>query len=104
MKGTIRIKNLKKKAAYYQVKSYDEAYGGDFTFFIEPLLGTEDKCFYYAKRLEDGYIEITGEAYIISRDDSLVSHKKDAKKEIGNKYPAYYWLDDNDKVIEKTYE
>ena len=104
MKGTMRISKLKKKAAYYSSKSYDKLYGGEFTFFIEPLLGTEDKCFYYVKKLESGEIEITGEGYVVTSKESLASHKRDAKENLGNAYPAYYWLDENDKVVEKTYE
>lgn len=104
MKGSMRVSKLKKKAAYYLSKSYNELYGGEFTFFIEPFQGTEDKCFYYVKRLENGEIEITGEGYIVTSKDSLASHKSDAKKTFGEICPAYYWLDENDKVIEKTYE
>lgn len=103
MKGIMQIDKLKKKAAYYTSKSYDELYGGEFIFFIEPLEGTNDKCFYYVKELENGKIEITGEGYIISNPKRLASYKKAARENLGNAYPAYYWLNEEDKTIEKTY-
>ena len=81
----------------------DEGYGGEFTLFIEPFKGTYDDFFYYVKKLENGSIEITGEGYIVTDKDSLASHKRDAKKELGDMCPAYYWLDENDKQIDKTY-
>lgn len=104
MKGTMQVKNLKKRASYYLSKSYDELYSGEFTIFIQPLLGTEDKYFYYAKRLKNGEIEITGEGYVVTCEESLASHKKDAKKTLGDLCPAYYWLNDDWDVIEKTYQ
>ena len=104
MKGSMRINKLKKKAAYYCSKSFDEAYGGNFTLFIEPFKGTYDDFFYYVKEFQDGGIEITGEGYIVTDKDSLASHKRDAKRELGDMRPAYYWLDEKDKQIDKTYQ
>lgn len=103
MKGSMQISKLRKKAAYYCSKSFDEGYGGEFTLFIEPFKGTYDNFFYYVKKLENGSIEIMGEGYIVTDKDSLASHKRDAKKELGNMCPAYYWLDEKDKQIDKTY-
>lgn len=104
MKGTMQISKLKKKAAYYCSKSFDTGYGGEFVFFIEPFDGTYDKCFYYVKELKNGKIEITGEGYIISDFGRIASYRKAAREKLGNDYPAYYWLDDNDEIIEKTYK
>ena len=102
MKGTMQISKLKKKAAYYYVKDYDEKCGGDFVFFIEPFPGTEDDCFYYVRRLDNGKIEIEGEGYITT-EEHLASHIQSAKKTLDGCIPAYYWRNDKNEVIEKTY-
>lgn len=103
MTGVIKIKTLKKKAGYYQVSDYNKKVGGKFTFFIEPLQGTEDKFFYYVKELENGKYELQGEGYIVTDSDSLKRHKREAILSLRGTTPAYYWLDENDKVINKTY-
>lgn len=101
MKGIMRKKKLRKSAAYYTAKDYDEIYGGDFTLFIEPFVGNEGEFFYYARELENGEIEIMGEGYIVTDNESLNRHKKRAKKELNGDY-FYYWIDDNGNVIKET--
>lgn len=102
MKGTMQISKLKKKAAYYYVKDYDEKCGGDFVFFIEPFPGTDDDYFYYVRRLDNGKIEIEGEGYITT-EDCLDTHKRGARAMLDGRTPAYYWRNDKNEVIEKTY-
>ena len=102
MKGTMQISKLKKNAAYYYVKDYDEKCGGDFVFFIEPFPGTEDDCFYCVRRLDNGKIEIEGEGYITT-EEHLASHIQSAKKTLDGRIPAYYWRNDKNEVLEKTY-
>ena len=102
MKGTMQISKLKKKAAYYYVKDYDEKCGGDFVFFIEPFQGNEDDCFYYVRKLDNGMIEIEGELYLTT-EERLASHKQSARASLDGRTPAYYWRNDKNEVIEKTY-
>lgn len=102
MKGTMQIKRLKKKAAYYYVRDYDEKYGGDCIFFIEPFFGSTDKSFYYVRKLENGKIEIEGELHITT-EPYLNSLKRGAKARLGECTPAYYWLAERRRLVEKTY-
>ncbi len=102
MKGTMQISKLKKKAAYYYVKDYDEKYGSDFIFYIEPLWGEDNDSFYFAQKLENGKIKITGEGYIIE-ERYLEHYKKMTIEAIKGSKIAYYWLDENGEVMEKTY-
>lgn len=104
MKGTIQVKRLRDSAAYYTVKDYDEVYGGDFTYFIEPFRGCDGELFYYARELDNGKIEVEGEAYVVTDKDSLNSHKREAKKELDGEMPLYRWLDKNGKVINLSYK
>lgn len=104
MKGTIQVKRLRDSAAFYTVKDYDELYGGDFTYFIEPFRGCDGELFYYVKELDNGKLEIEGEAYVITDKDSLNRHKREAKKELDGEIPLYRWLDKNGKVINLSYK
>lgn len=103
MKGTIQVKRLRNSAAFYTAKGYDD-YNKQFTLFIEPFPGDEGELFYYVKELDNGMIEIEGEAYIVTDKDSLNRHKSDARKELNGEMPLYRWLDKNGKVINLSYK
>lgn len=102
MTGTIKIGKLKKNAAYYYIKDYDERVGGEFIFFIVPLRNNDDKLFFYVKLQPDGRLELSGEAYIIT-DERLSHYIREAKENIGGMKPIYYWLDANGDVTKKSY-
>ena len=102
MKGTMQISKLKKKAAYYYNKTYNRKYRDYNIFFMEPLEGTNDDYFYYVRRLDNGKIEIEGEGYITT-EDCLDTHKRGARAMLDGRTPAYYWRNDKNEVIEKTY-
>lgn len=99
MTGTMMIGKLKKKAAYYYQQDYDERVGGHFIFFIEPLCGNDGECFYYVRKLSDGKLEITGEAYIII-PERLTHYMRAAREKLGGKYPIYYWQNENGDIAE----
>ena len=102
MTGTISISKLKKNAAYYYLKDYDERVGGEFIFFILPLHDNDDKPFFYVKPQPDGRLELSGEAYIIT-DERLSRYIREAKENMGGMIPLYYWLGENEEVTNKTY-
>lgn len=102
MTGILQVTKLKKgKAPYYEVKDYDENFGGVFYLLIEPLFGENNRRFYYAKKLPDGKIQLEGEGYILTEDE-LTRCKRQAVKGLGEKPVWYYWLGDNGSVIETT--
>lgn len=105
MKCSMVVRKLRENAAYYSIKDFDEKVGGEFTMFIVPFEGWEEP-FYYVRKTDNG-IEIEGEGYIITNNDSLKRHKQDAKQELVNyelkgKTIMYYWLDKEGKVVDKT--
>ena len=102
MTGTISISKLKKNAAYYYLKDYDERVGGEFIFFILPLYDNDDRPFFYVKQQSDGRLELSGEAYIIT-NERLSRYIREAKENMGGMIPIYYWLDENGEVTNKTY-
>lgn len=102
MTGTMKIGKLKKDAAYYYIRDYDERVGGEFIFFILPLSNNEGKHFFYVKQQSDGMLEISGEAYIIT-DERLPRYIREAKENMGGMKPLYYWLGENGEVTKKTY-
>lgn len=102
MTGTITIGKLKKNAAYYYLKDYDEHVGGEFIFFITPLRDNDDKPFFYVKQQFDGRLELSGEAYIIT-DERLSRYTREAKENIDGMIPIYYWLGENGEVTNKSY-
>ena len=103
MTGTIKIGKLKKNAAYYSLKDFDERVGGEFIFFITPLHDNDDKPFFYVKQQSDGMIELSGEAYIIT-DERLSRYIREAKENMGGMIPIYYWLDENGEITNKKYQ
>jgi len=102
MKGTMQISKLKKKAAYYYNKTYNRKYKDYNIFFMEPFEGTNDDYFYYVKRLDNGKIEISGELHLFL-DCHLQRYQSEARARMKDIVPAYYWLDENGEVTEKTY-
>ena len=102
MTGTITISKLKKNAAYYYLKDYDERVGGEFIFFITPLRDNDDRPFFYVKPQPDGRLELSGEAYITT-DERLSRYIREAKENMGGMIPLYYWLGENEEVTNKTY-
>ena len=103
MTGTIKIGKLKKNAAYYSLKDFDERVGGEFIFFITPLHDNDDKPFFYVKQQSDVMIELSGEAYIIT-DERLSRYIREAKENMGGMIPIYYWLDENGEITNKKYQ
>lgn len=97
MTGTIKIGKLKKNAAYYYLKDFDERVGGEFIFFIVPLSDNDGKPFFYVKPQPDGRLELSGEAYIIT-DERLSRYIREAKENMGGMKPIYYWLNANGEV------
>lgn len=102
MIGTMNIGRLKKNAAYYYLKDYDERVGGEFVFFIKPLSDNDGKPFFYIKPQSDGRLEIGGEAYITT-EEKLPRYIREAKENMGGMIPIYYWLGENGEVTKKTY-
>ena len=102
MTGTITIGKLKKNAAYYYLKDYDEHVGGEFIFFITPFRDNDDKPFFYVKLQSDGRLELSGEAYITT-DERLSRYIREAKENMGGMIPLYYWLDENGEVTNKIF-
>ena len=102
MTGTMKVGKLKKNAAYYYIKDYDERVGGRFIFFIVPLYDNDGKPFFYVNQQSDGRLELSGEAYIIT-EEKLPSYIREAKENMGGQKAIYYWLDVNGEVTKKTY-
>ena len=102
MTGTMQIEKLKKRAAYYYQKDYDERFGGQFIFFIVPLIGSDDNLFYYVKQCPDGKLEISGEAHTV-KPERISHYMREARESMGEKHPMYYWLNENGEVTCKTY-
>lgn len=102
MTGTMKIGKLKKNAAYYYLKDYDERVGGECIFFIMPLSDNDGKPFFYVKPQTDGWLEISGEAYIITAA-RLSRYIREAKENMGGKKPIYYWLGENGEITKKSY-
>jgi len=94
MKCRMPVNRLRTNAAYYSAKDFDEKLGGDFTVFVVPFPGNDDERFYYTRRLENGKFEIEGEGYIVTNDDSLKRHKKEAREDLGDAHVVYRWLDE----------
>lgn len=102
MTGTMKIGKLKKDAAYYYIRDYDERVGGEFIFFILPLSNNEGQSFFYVKQQFDGRVELSGEAYIIT-DEKLPRYIREAKENMDGMKPLYYWLGENGEVTKKLY-
>lgn len=103
MKCSMIISKLRKDAPYYSVADYDERIGGKFTMLIVPFRGNDNERFYYVKELDNHKIEIEGEGYIITDDDSLKRHKRETRTDLGKDSVWYYWLDENGNVISKDF-
>lgn len=105
-KGTIGNKSgYHTKRGYYLSHDYDERFGGEFDFLLEPLHGNDDERFFYVQKTEGGKYEVTGEGYIITSKDSLSRHMKTLKRELHGKSIWYYHIDERSgRVIRKEKE
>jgi len=100
-KGSIQRKNYITKQGFFRVKDYDIRHGGTFWFVIEPLHGWENKRFFYVepiKEKKDVY-EITGEGYILTRQEQLTEHLNKLRKELEGVVIYYYFTDETGHVI-----
>lgn len=104
-KGTMNCKDYKTKCGYYLDKDYDEKVGGEFYFLLLPLLGNNNKRFFYVKDNFDGSFTVEGECYIITNENVLRRYITDAQKELKGKPIWYYHIDGDRKILreEKVY-
>lgn len=92
--GTIGNKSgYKTRRGYYLSHDYDERFGGEFDFLLEPLHGNDGERFFYVERKGIGMYEVTGEGYIVTSKDSLSQHLKTLKRELRGKSIWYYHID-----------
>ncbi len=99
--GSMQVSNYKTKRGYYLTKDYDENYGGDFHFFIRPLIGFNNEVFFYVRELPDGKYEVTGEAYIITKPERIKTYKAGARETRKGKKLYYYHVDKDFNVLRK---
>lgn len=99
--GSMQVSSYKTKRGYYLTKDYDANYGGDFHFFIRPLIGFDNEVFFYVRELPDGKYEVTGEAYVITKPERIKTYKTEAIEVQKGKKLYYYHVDKNFNVLRK---
>ena len=99
--GSMQVSSYKTKHGYYLAKDYDANYGGEFRFLIAPLIGNDNKVFFYVRELPGGKYEVTGEAYVITDLDRLRAHKANAISLRNKKKLYYYHVDQDFNVLRK---
>jgi len=104
-KGSIQWKSYLSKRGYFCIKDYDIKLGGVYWFVIEPLIGCENKRFFYVKPLSGckGKYEITGESYIYRSQEAVAIHLSELRKELRGLAIYYSFIDDEGRIYhEKT--
>ena len=99
--GSMQVRNYRTKRGYYLTKDYDANYGGEFHFFIRPLIGFDDEVFFYVRKLPEGKYEVTGEAYVITNPNHIRAYKAEAIKVRKRKKLYYYHVDKDFNVLRK---
>ena len=98
-KGTMNCKDYITKCGYDLDKDYDQKVGGEFYFLLLPLLGDNNKRFFYVKDNFDGSFTVEGECYIITNENVLRRYITDAQKELKGKPIWYYHIDGDRKIL-----
>lgn len=95
-------KNYTTKTGYYLSHDFDVKLGGEFYFFLEPLIGNDDERFFYVRE-HNGLYEVEGECYIIDGDNkaSLQRQKRELRAELKGQHIWYYHIDENGKTVWK---
>lgn len=102
--GSIVRKQYRTKRGYYLAYDEDRNLGGKFAFLIEPLNGTGGEKFFYVKALPNGHYEISGEGYIISKQERVRERTTNLRRELAGRHIYYFHIDTDGAVIRKEQE